>query len=297
MNKNYFFARNGSTVEGRLRGDRQSRITIPKGDPFLPFPLTDPWGFRRAVVPVFRQDAEGIAGVGTAFHIGGRGRFLTANHNVGKQKYTSADLGENTTSDPLAPRILLLLPFGLVYGTTKLPENSMVTVTRVGSPLVEIDDPIESLKGGGEPMGVLDIATMQADVASNIPIETLPLRLKGTAAMLGEPVLALGYPSITAEIRVPGKPLVTLSEGMQGAFGRITGQFPWGRGRRNPTPTYQVEANWAPGMSGGPVLNRAGEVIGIVSQSLLSDDIAVRNGIGYASAFAFMKNVTESMRL
>jgi serine protease Do len=287
---------NGSTVEGRLRGDPPSRITIPKGDPFLPFPLTDPWGFRRAIVPVFRQDAEGIVAVGSAFHIGGRGRFLTANHNVGRQKYTSADIGETPVNDPFAPRIMLLLPFGLVYGTTKLPEHSMVTVTRLGNPLVEIDDPIESLKGA-DPMGALDIATIEADISVDVPIETLPLRLKGAVPILGEPVLALGYPSISAEMHLPGKSIVTLSEEMQGAFGRITGHFPWGRGRRNPTPVYQVEGNWAPGMSGGPVLNQAGEVIGVVSQSLLSDDIGTRNGIGYASAFAFMTNVTESMQL
>jgi serine protease Do len=84
---------------------------------------------------------------------------------------------------------------------------------------------------------------------------------------------------------------------MKGAFGRITGYFPSGRGRRNPTPVYQVEANWESGMSGGPVLNQAGEVIGVVSHSLLSDDIGVRNGLGYVSAFAYMTNVTESMKL
>lgn len=291
-----FFHGRGATVEGRLRGDPPSRIGIPKDNPFRPFPLSDPWGFRRAVVPIFGQDVSEITGVGTAFHIGGRGRFLTANHNIPRKKYTSADIGEIPITDPLATRLLLLLPFGLVYGTTKLPENSIVTVNRCGSPLVEIDDPIESLKGE-EPMEALDIATLEADISRDIAVETLPLRLKGPIPVLGEPVLALGYPSIRAETRRPDKSIVTLSEEMKGAFGRITGYFPSGRGRRNPTPVYQVEANWESGMSGGPVLNQAGEVIGVVSHSLLSDDIGVRNGIGYVSAFAYMTNVTESMKL
>jgi serine protease Do len=262
----------------------------------LPFPLSDPWGSRRAIVPVFKQDAAGVTGVGTAFHIGGKGKFLTANHNVGRQKYTSADIGGTSITEAIAPRILLLLPFGLVFGTTKLPDNSMVTVARVSSPLVGVDDPIESLKGH-DAMEAIDVATLETELPPNVAIETLPLCLRGAIPMLGEPVPALGYPFLTAETRRPDASIVTLSEEMRGGFGRIMGYFPWGRGRRNPTPVYQVEANWASGMSGGPVLNKAGEVIGVVSHSMLSDDIGARNGIGYVAAFAFMTNITESLYL
>ena len=123
-------------------------------------------------MPIFSQDVSQITVSGPAFHIGGRGRFLTANHNIPRKKYTSADIGEIPITDPLAPRLLLLLPFGLVYGTTKLPDNSIVTVSRCGSPLVEIDDPIESLKGE-EPMEALDIATLEAEIGGNAVIETL----------------------------------------------------------------------------------------------------------------------------
>jgi S1-C subfamily serine protease len=48
-------------------------------------------------------------------------------------------------------------------------------------------------------------------------------------------------------------------------------------------------------MSGGPVLNSAGEVIGLVSRSILSDDVEVRNGRGYVSAFALMANVAGTL--
>ncbi len=172
----------------------------------------------------------------------------------------------------------------------------MVTVARVASPLVAVDDPIESLKGY-DPMEAIDIATLETNLPPNIAVETLPLSLRGPIPTLGEPVLALGYPFLTAETRRPDTSIVTLSEEMRGGFGRIMGFFPWGRGRRNPTPVYQVEANWASGMSGAPVLNKAGEVIGVVSHSMLSDDIGARNGVGYVAAFAFMTNITESLNI
>jgi hypothetical protein len=148
----------------------------------LPFPLSDPWGFRRAIVPVFKQEAVGVTGVGTAFHIGGKGKFLTANHNVRTQQCTSADIGETPISGAIAQRILLLLPFGLAFGTTKLPDNSMVTVARVSSPLVGVDDPIESLKGH-DAMEAIDIATLDTDLPPTVAIETLPLCLRGAIPM------------------------------------------------------------------------------------------------------------------
>lgn len=44
--------------------------------PLLPFEVTDPFGLRKAVVPVFRRDPDGrIYGMGTAFHVDGWGRF------------------------------------------------------------------------------------------------------------------------------------------------------------------------------------------------------------------------------
>jgi serine protease Do len=291
-NGRYFF-RHGSTCEGRDRGDPPSRISIPTDDPFVPFTVSDPWGFRRAIVPIFRQDTEGVAGVGTAFQINRQGTFLTAHHNLGRQSYTSKDIGETAINDPYAPRIMLLLPYGLVFGTTKLPGNAMITISKVSSPLVQAEDPIEYLKGH-DVMNALDIATLRASIPPNLAVDTLPLCVSKLPA-LGEPVLALGYPTLTAENRLSDSAIVTVSEEMQGAFGRVTGFFPWGRGSSNPTPVYEVEANWHSGMSGGPVLNSAGDVIGVVSRSILSDDIAIRNGRGYVSALGLMSNIVGSL--
>jgi hypothetical protein len=177
---------------------------------------------------MFLQDSEDVFGIGTAFRV--NGTFLTANHNLGSRRYTRKDIGEIAISDPFAPRILLLLPYGLIYGTTKLPGSTVVTASRVATLLVQADDPIEQLKGHHS-MVALDIATLTVTIPPTVSVETLPLPLSGRPAILGEPVLALGYPVLTAKRRRLDASVVTLAEQMRGAFGRVTGYFPWDAGK------------------------------------------------------------------
>jgi hypothetical protein len=75
----------------------------------------------------------------------------------------------------------------------------MIAASKVSSPLVQEEDPIECLKGH-DAMSALDIATLQASIPPNLAVDTLPLCVNKLPA-LGEPVLALGYPILTAENR------------------------------------------------------------------------------------------------
>jgi hypothetical protein len=60
---------------------------------------------------------------------------------------------------------------------------------------------------------------------------------------------------------------------MYGAYGRIVDVHPNGVGTANPSPVIEVETDWPPGMSGGPVFNQAGDVVGIVSRSIRAEGI------------------------
>ena len=59
---------------------------------------------------------------------------------------------------------------------------------------------------------------------------------------------------------------------MFAGYGRVTGLHPHGRDRSHPTPVFEVAADWPSGMSGGPVFNMAGEVIGLVSRGLAPEE-------------------------
>nr|QDF38817.1 trypsin-like peptidase domain-containing protein [Bradyrhizobium symbiodeficiens] len=76
-----------------------------------------------------------------------------------------------------------------------------------------------------------------------------------------------------------------LTESMYGSIGQVSGAFPHGREHR-PWPTFSVNGLWPPsGMSGGPVFNQDGEVIGLVSSS---DEPGSDNAQSYAFWFAPM---------
>lgn len=49
--------------------------------------------------------------------------------------------------------------------------------------------------------------------------------------------------------------------------GIVTAVFPQGRGERMPSPCFEVDMDTLGGMSGGPVVNATGDVVGIVSSS------------------------------
>jgi serine protease Do len=92
----------------------------------------------------------------------------------------------------------------------------------------------------------------------------LPLDLSRWRLAVGEQVLALGY----ADLDRPqgeegdGRPF---RQHLWGSLAPITQIEPAHPGRARPWPLLRVDADWPSGMSGGPVFNQAGHVIGLVS--------------------------------
>jgi serine protease Do len=282
---------NAATCEALSSGRKRSIFAPPVSDPFKPFPVLDPFGLRRAIVPVFHTSKNSaLIGMGTAFHIDGTGVFLTAHHVIEALTSNNATIGsrDRAMGDRKSPHGILVMPFGLVYGTTRLPDEKLRQIIRTKSPYISPEDPIAEMQGR---LAVSTIDICRLDIGLPIPetIESLPVRLKGWRPELGEIVMAIGFPELDCKVTERSSLVATLSEGMHAAFGRIVGTYASGRSRTNRTPVFEVEANWPGGMSGGPVLNMAGEVIGIVSSSILANNPALENGAGYAAWFEAMQ--------
>ena len=110
--------------------------------------------------------------------------------------------------------------------------------------------------------------------------QTLPVRTDGWVPKVGEVVLAVGFPELEFLEIDQAKQSRLLTEGMYGAYGRIVAVHEQGTSTSNPSPVFEVESDWPPGMSGGPVFNSQGEVVGIVSRSLRAE--SDHAGTGYA---------------
>lgn len=251
------------------------------GQPFAPFEVHDPFGLRNAIVPVFCQQVDGrMYGVGTAFHVDGFGNFLTAYHVI--------DFVERH----LAGRpILFLSMHAVVFGTVNIPPDCFVPPQEVFASLMEVDDPMAVLRRQPVRRPAIDVASLRAaEIGPGVrPPQTLPMRMNGWVPQVGEVVLAVGFPELDLSEVDQARQSALLTEGMYGAYGRIVAVHEQGTSRLNPTPVFQVESDWPPGMSGGPVFNRNGEVVGMVSRSLRAD--SGHAGAGYAVHFGLARDI------
>ncbi len=129
-----------------------------------------------------------------------------------------------------------------------------------------------------------DIVVLELSTAAGVG----PLPLADSSQLVvGEPVLVVGHPvGLT----------YTATTGVIGAVGRSTEDFAedFFDPGDEPTDLVQIDATAAPGSSGGPVFNRAGEVVGIVSFAVVSEDTG-NTGLNFAVASNLVQALADSV--
>jgi len=291
------------TCESKI-GDTRRVPFPPLSDSRLaPFEAGDPFGLRKAILPVFERTPNGqLIGMGTAVHLDGWGGCLTAGHVVDFLRTRLPEMvlnGEPRKEvDPSQhSHPVLLLGIGVVFGAIEIPDWAFAPIIDTLTSVRERDDPMAALQGRRRFEMAQDIASLQALFHAdayqeqNLP-QVLPLQLRGWQPVIGEYVLAFGYPELKPASTLDDSEIQAIIEdGLYCAYGRITRLFPEGRDSTNPTPVFEVEANWPSGMSGGPVVNEQGNVIGIVSRSLAPD--GQLSGAGYAVCLPWISEVSR----
>ena len=241
------------------------------------FSISDPFGLRQAIVPVLMMGEDQVMrGMGTAFHVDGWGTFITADHvlHIDDPDFYMPNLNNDQSSE-FTP--VLLLGMGVVFGTVGVPPDAIAVTERVNTPIQEKFNPLNYLKGKSTFEAAVDIAFLYLSkpIPTNLN-KTLPIAPLDQHPKKGDIVVAIGFPELKCN-PVDGNMLhYLLEDGMSASYGKIIDIHPHGRG--STTPIIEVESNWPSGMSGGPVLNVNGEVIGIVSKSLQPDNEFPGNG-------------------
>ncbi|MYB75746.1 MAG: trypsin-like peptidase domain-containing protein [Chloroflexi bacterium] len=249
------------------------------------FKVDSYFDLRKAVVPVFWMYKDGhLEGLGSAFSLDPWGKFISADHLVAKErdKAVRRKTGNNQykVKMPDDEGLVVLLGMGAIYGTPIVPPNAMPRVASLWANALEKDDPMAALQGKVE-LCPIDLTVMATKGANLDLIRNLPFRSRPPCPMVGEQVVALGFPEIEAFEGSVIEARTTISEQMYAAYGTVKSLLRDGRDDTNLTPVFEVQANWSSGMSGGPVLNSNGEVIGIVSRSLGPGD--GQPGTGWAT--------------
>lgn len=265
------------TLEDRESSPKAREFSPPTGNHiYEPFPIDDPFGLRKAIVPVYLEDtSRTLSGIGTAFHADSWGTLISATHLFDEliesgsiEKAGSKDLIYNNRTK----RAVVLLGIGLAIGRASVPPDAIAPVQRIRVLNLKGDDPFKKLRHEVD-LKPLDVAIMHlaAEPIRDLR-QNLPIRLRGWVPNKDELVFALGYPQIEATEAASQDASVLLGEKFCGAFGKVLAAYPEGRGRIFPTPVIEIETRWPSGMSGGPVFNMTGEVIGVVSRSFYPDE-------------------------
>lgn len=252
------------------------------------FPIYDPFGIREVVQPVvgISKIENVIHGIGTCFQIS-PWRWLTAHHVVRHSDaetfppdtvgavgfshgYVYGRVGFRTTDF-----------FGEVHEVLSFKQNAPASPTILGQPK---KSPI-----------VIDACSLRVDV-SRLKYNRLvsPLPLSRTPPACGDEVLAIGFPIVGAKCHVEKDPML-FEEELHGAPGIVVQTSPAGESKR--WPSFVIEGNWASGMSGGPVINKQGEVVGLVSTSIAPTPEKPGIGLAVSLAEVPMKGIAPELDL
>jgi serine protease Do len=285
-----------------------ARFSEPESD----FTIQDPFGLRLAITPVFAFDLQdgmlrnprhGVSiGLGTSFYVTPFGRQLSAMHVTtdffNAQKVSICTGPERNIIQPNGTCIGIYQDPGLVYGTRKAGEILFAN-DFVMFPVDQTKDPLafnfsaDRLKQV-EPS--LDLSAWNVCGLRDRKTVYLPIRVGSPPSIAeGDRVLAVGYPGIESWRR-PGAQVISYREQMRGSIGRVIKlDRTWNQDRKV-WPTITVDVNWKSGMSGGPVFNENGEVVGIVSRGVnLADESQAWSNALWLEALPFRQDIYGSV--
>ncbi len=236
------------------------------------FVVQDP-ALRARILPLFSFDPRAAGdrpvGHGTAFRIDPWSRCATAFHVV-EDWFELNAAGTLATPRPDFGLAALELDFDqIAYGSVPLPENAWRPIaewhTVAGIERLVISD--ARLRNLSELIALRIDPRLRSDAGTPF----LPTDLQRWRPTVGEQVLALGYADLDRNDDDPDS-IRPISQYLYGSFSTIT-DIEWADGdRSSPWPFFRVEATWPGGMSGGPMFNEAGNVIGLVSRGFSGQD-------------------------
>ncbi len=237
------------------------------------FLIQDPFGLREVIQPVvsISKTEDKITGLGTCFQIS-PWLWLTAHHVV---RHSSS------SEFPVDEVGAVGFSMGLVYGAVGFTTTDCFgEVRQIAAFKSEKADEIGNFLGPAPPEIWIDVASLRVNI-DKLKKERLvsPLPIANDTPKIGDEILAIGYPILGSTFNSETSRML-FEERMYGAAGKVKALHPMGTSSSKPWPTFEIEGDWEAGMSGGPVINTDGQVVGIVSSSFAPSE--EHPGVGFA---------------
>jgi trypsin-like peptidase len=238
----------------------QEGRTMPKDKPIV---NQDP-RMRAMVMPLFKFDPnapeERPFGLGTTFRIDPWGTCATAFHVIEDMLVAAGEklaLRDNV-------RVVALEIEEILLGAPPLPENAWRTFMGF-SAACEITKP-PLLHEKPQIRNVTELANVTISRSTRpTPMPFLPVALGGKVPSVGDVVTGYGFAGLDLDTEGEGDER-PMEQYLFESSGEITEVIPCDPQSSMPWPRLRVSAEWPGGMSGGPVLNSHGNVIGIISR-------------------------------
>jgi serine protease Do len=237
------------------------------------FLIQDPFGLREVIQPVvsISQVEDRIRGLGTCFQIS-PWTWMTAQHVV-----------SDNAGGPFPEHEVGAVGFspGLIFGTVGFTTTDYFgDITEIYVAKEKTSVVSSFLPGPIVKPIVFDVATLKVNTAGlkKQPLIS-PLPLATSQPKIGDELIGIGFPILGSSYGGENA-IMKFEERMFGASGIVRALHPQGVSKGRPWPTIEIEGDWESGMSGGPVVDLQGRIVGVISRSLAPT--GEQPGIGWA---------------
>jgi serine protease Do len=218
---------------------------------------------RAMILPMFRFDPECPGdrpfGLGTAFRIDPWANCATAFHVI-EDMLTLEKAGLKLRNDV---RFVALEVEGIIFGSPPVPEGAWRPLTGFYGEAGKTEPALLHEKPQIRNVTELACLNIARSHARN-PMPYMPVALS-EPPKVGEIVTGYGFAGLDVDKDGEGEER-PMSQYLYESRGEVLEITPADPGSTMPWPRFRVSAEWPSGMSGGPVVNAAGNVIGVISR-------------------------------
>ncbi|WP_275230023.1 trypsin-like peptidase domain-containing protein [Novosphingobium album (ex Liu et al. 2023)] len=219
---------------------------------------------RAMILPMFRFDPnspeERPFGLGTAFRIDPWANCATAFHVIEDM----LTLKKSALALRHDVRFAALEIEGIVYGAAPLPKDAWRPLTGFYAEAGKTEPAL--LHEKAQIRNLTEIACLNIGRSHrSSPMPYLPLALTSEPPRVGDIVTGYGFAGLDVAKDGKGEDR-PMAQYLYQSTGEVLEIIPADASSTMPWPRLRVSAEWPSGMSGGPVMNAAGNVIGVISR-------------------------------